>query len=313
MEPLTKRHGNALRLTAAGAALMAQRIAELRDTPGNELIEILNREFRLNWSRPVYWHHVVYKLGLDWTPATPRPPEVPPGELPMCSHCGKVRTPVRYSLANKGGRLVLCEDRCCPTCGGKLELHRVLDKATGKPHSGYWAHALPLLPRNCVNPKCGKQFTPANTKKAHQEACSPACTAIIGTRKWQNSHPDQVREQNKQGAERRQAKVRAVWRLKNIEGLDLKTGLRASLAAHWTLLLEDKSQYEQAQATCQRLYSDSADPLNATKQFLRRWPQVIEDEKQRVAKLDEDQRQMEVKDLEARLERELAKPLKKAS
>lgn len=133
-----------------------------------------------------------------------------------------------------------------------------------------------------------------------------APTVAAESRQKQSKHSKRLWADRKQ-------KSADVERLQNVEGLDLKTGLRASLAAHWTLLLEGKSQYEQAQAICQRLYSDSTDPLNATKQFLRRWPQVIEDEKQRVAKLDGDQRQMEVKDLEPRLKRELAKPLKKAS
>jgi hypothetical protein len=96
-------------------------------------------------------------------------------------------------------------------------------------------------------------------------------------------------------------------RLKNVEGLDLKTGLRVSLAAHRDLA--HKSQYQMAPD----IYPDSSDPFNAIKQLFRRLRPVIEDEKQRVTKLTDDERQRDAEDLEARLKLELAKPPKKSA
>jgi hypothetical protein len=86
---------------------------------------------------------------------------------------------------------------------GKLELHTTVDKATGKPEIRYWAHALPLLPRNCVNPKCGKEFTPEDIKKAHQECCSKPCIRIFAVRNWEKNHPEEARKLAKKSAERR--------------------------------------------------------------------------------------------------------------
>jgi hypothetical protein len=188
---------------------MAQRIAELcaHRTPSNDLTDILNEEIGLKQTIQYYWR-VASTLGLVWTPAKRRPPEVPLAELPICIHCGKVRMPVLWNLSNTHGqRLLLCEDRCCPTCGGKLELHTSLDKATGKPAFSYWAHALPLLPRNCSNPKCGKQFTPTNTKKAHKETCSHHCMQVVAVRNWEKMHPEQALKFQKQSSANRQANV----------------------------------------------------------------------------------------------------------
>jgi hypothetical protein len=202
---LTYRHGTQLWLTPAGKARMAKRMTELCEchTPANDLAEILNQEFGLKRTIQDYWQ-LAHRLGLSWTPVKRRPPEVPLAELPMCKYCGKVRMPVLYNLSNTyGERLLLCENRCCPTCGGKLELHTTVDKATGKPEIRYWAHALPLLPRNCANPKCGKEFTPEDIKKAHQECCSKPCIRIFAVRNWEKNHPEEARKLAKKSAERR--------------------------------------------------------------------------------------------------------------
>lgn len=125
--------------------------------------------------------------------------------------------------------------------------------------------------------------------------------------------PEEVELDAKKQAEQKQrrraaelAKLAERDRLKNVQGLDLKTGLRASLAAHRAS--RGKKPYQMASD----IYPDSSDPFNAIKQLFRRIHPVIKDEQQRVADLTDDQRETEVNDLEARLKRELAKPLKKS-
>jgi hypothetical protein len=112
---------------------------------------------------------------------------------------------------------------------------------------------------------------------------------------------------NKRQAEfraRQQAKLAAAERLKNLEGFDLKTGLRVSLLSY--RLLNDANLY----AAMEYVYPDSGDRYNAIKQLDRRFHAVIDDEKERLAKLTDDHRRLEAEHLHARLLREISKPKK---
>lgn len=204
LEPATK----ILSLSPDRSLQLDRRIRKLCDqhTPSNDLTEIVNRELGFNLTIQQCWHRA-RKLGLHWTAAKRRPPTIPEADLPACSYCGKIRMPVLYSLSNKGGRLFLCENRCCPTCGGKLEVHTVLDKATNKPATSYWAHALPLHPRSCANAKCGREFTPSDAKQAHKETCSRACMQNFAARNWEKKHPEEARRLQKNSAKRRRERT----------------------------------------------------------------------------------------------------------
>jgi hypothetical protein len=104
--------------------------------------------------------------------------------------------------------------------------------------------------------------------------------------------------------EKQQAKLAEAERLRNLEGLDLKTKLRVSLLAY--RLLGDANLY----AAMEYVYPDSGGPYNAVKQLERRFHAVIEDEKKRLAKLSDDQQRLEAEHLHARLLRETSKPKK---
>jgi hypothetical protein len=313
--PLTKRHGTTRRLTRAEAALLDQRLAELcaQGTPGPELTKTLNREMGLK--KTLYYYLARAKRrGLRWTRAVRvgrpghrlRPVELSPEDERRCKHCGDVRVPVLYQLFSKPGQALLCENKCCPipTCPEKLEVHEVLNKATGKVDARFWAHALPLHPRSCS--VCGKEFTPANIKQAHKMTCSDPCMHIFATRNWQKSHLEQVREQNKQGGRRRQANVRLAGRLKNVEGLDLKTGLQVSLLAH--RFLEGADLYGMRDGDV--IYPGSQDPYSALRQLQSRFSSIVGIEQARIAALPVEQRQSEKLNLIARLRGEEAKPKK---
>jgi hypothetical protein len=119
-------------------------------------------------------------------------------------------------------------------------------------------------------------------------------------------NPEKHKAYRRKYAARDRAKLAEAVRLKNVEGLDLKTGLRASLAAHMTLI--GKKPYQMASD----IHPDSSNPFDATKKLFRRQPVVIADEKQRIAKLASDERQREAINLGERLHHELAKPQKKS-
>lgn len=178
-----------------------------------ELTEKLNREFGLNWTRGTYWHRAK-RLRLKWAPVERigrpghrvTPIDLLPADQRRCKFCGKDRKLEPYSLS-KVRHVYLCENRCCPECGGKLEVHEVLSKITGKVEARYWAHALPLAPRKCLNPNCGTEFVPKDKRSPHQKGCSTSCTQIISTRSWEMSHPTEVKELQQRSSQNRKEKV----------------------------------------------------------------------------------------------------------
>jgi hypothetical protein len=117
-------------------------------------------------------------------------------------------------------------------------------------------------------------------------------------------NPDKLKARSRARNLHIRAKLAEAERLTRVEGLDLKTGLRASLAAH--AAFQGKKPYQMARDVC----PDSVDAFDAIKKLFRRFPTLIEDEKKRVAKLPENLRQTEAENLAARLKRELAKPKK---
>src|ERR1039458_3446297 len=101
-----------------------------------------------------------------------------PPEQPLCEWCGQVRMPVMFAVCTKPvGTVPLCDNQCCPECGGKLELRRTLTKSK----HAYWAHTWPLPSRNCII--CGKEFTPEHKRKPHENTCSPAHQRLAISRK----------------------------------------------------------------------------------------------------------------------------------
>ena len=175
------------RLTAAESKLLKRRLTQLckKGIPGPEITKRLNREFELNRNLGSYWRLAKYHLHFEWPRAVRvgRPghratsPELPPENERHCKHCGKLRVAVLYQVLSKGGQAFLCENKCCPGCGGKLEVHEVRNKTTGVVEAHFWAHALPLPARNCK--VCDKEFTPKNIKQAHQQNCARDHTQIF--------------------------------------------------------------------------------------------------------------------------------------
>jgi len=131
------------------------------------------------------------------------------GSLPICIYCGRVRKPAPYRIRHGApGPVLLCENRCCPECGGKLEAR--LHPATvrnGKRvmRASYWTHLEPMPLRNC--PKCNNPYRPAYKRFPHPEMCT-RCYALQRDRKWKAAHPEQRKEYDKRSAKRRTARVR---------------------------------------------------------------------------------------------------------
>ncbi len=90
-------------------------------------------------------------------------------------------------------------------------------------------------------------------------------------------------------------------RLKNLEGLDLISGLRLSLASHFSL--DGLTLY----AMRDDVYPDSVDSYAAIKRLFTNHKLRIEAEKGRITKLSDDQRQTEVQSLRSRLQSDIGK------
>ena len=89
-------------------------------------------------------------------------------------------------------------------------------------------------------------------------------------------------------------------RFRNLEGLDLRTGLRVSLAAH--LALEGIKPYTMRKD----IYPDSVDSAGAIKKLFLNHESKLDAEKQRITALPEDQRRLEADDVRTRLNAALA-------
>jgi hypothetical protein len=100
--------------------------------------------------------------------------------------------------------------------------------------------------------------------------------------------------------ERHKRKRAEYARLKNLEGLDLKTGLRVSLAA--CLSLEGEKRY----AMRNEIFPDSVDSRDAIKKLFKNHQPRIDSEKKRISALSENERQFEAKYLQTRLATQLA-------
>jgi hypothetical protein len=105
--------------------------------------------------------------------------------------------------------------------------------------------------------------------------------------------------------ERRKERLRKAMRLENTQGLDLRTGCQVTLAAHEEL--NGKKRYQMAPTVC----PGNADPFDGIKKLYRRLSAIISDEKRRIAQLTTAQRQLEIREIESRLRKELSKPPKK--
>jgi hypothetical protein len=181
-----------------------------RRTPGPVVTEILNRELGLSRNLDSYWK-LAKREGLKWTQAgrigrpghRAIPIELLPEDQRRCKFCGKDRRLVPYVLS-KARHVFLCENRCCPECGGKLEVHEVLNKA-GKVEARHWAHTLPLPPRNCS--VCGVEFRPENIRQCHKKTCSDSCMRIAATRNWEKNHPAEAKDLARRSSRNRQKLV----------------------------------------------------------------------------------------------------------
>jgi hypothetical protein len=181
--------------------------------------------------------------------------------------------------------------KICPGCGTEFEtsitnLRKIYhDQECGMKHREVLRHDIILAKR--------RERRARNPEKVRARA-----------REEYRRNPQKYIEFTKARRKKEREKLAKAGRLQNVEGLDLKTGLRGSLAAHG--LFNGKNTYEMASD----VYPDSSDPFNAIKQLVRRLGAVIEDERKRVSKLSADQRRREKEDLESRLKHEVAKPKK---
>jgi hypothetical protein len=113
--------------------------------------------------------------------------------------------------------------------------------------------------------------------------------------KARRNNPKWKEKSKERWAERKRTLAEAE-RLKNVEGLDLKTGIRVSLAA--CLSLEGANPYVMRN----EIYPDAADSFDSVKKlFSSNRVSNIEAEKRRMAKLPEDQRRAEGDHLRRRL------------
>jgi hypothetical protein len=134
--------------------------------------------------------------------------------------------------------------------------------------------------------------------------------ATATNRAWRAALPPErieiLYQKTRDWRERQKADALEAKRLRNVEGLDLTTGLRASLTAH--------GQFDGTRPVelAIYLYPGSDDPFGAHKQLKRRQSVAIKDEIARVGKLSDDQRRAEKADLRARLDRELTAANKSA-
>ena len=111
--------------------------------------------------------------------------------------------------------------------------------------------------------------------------------------KWAHSH--YVRK----GKALQKSRMAAAKRLKNLEGLDLKTGLRISIASN--LSLEGANLY----AMRNEVYPGAKDSFDSIKKLFANHAVKIEAEKKRLCRYSEDLRRAEGERLRNRLRREL--------
>ena len=131
----------------------------------------------------------------------------------LCAWCGKERLPVPPVSRTPP----LCENRCCPTCGWKLE--RVW-KSHG---NSYWSHVLPLPARACQG--CGTMFLP-DKLNPHQKFCGNRdCRDQVYaqkggdalkekkrrvSRKWRLGNPDRAKQQHARGAKKAREELQSL-------------------------------------------------------------------------------------------------------
>jgi len=131
---------------------------------------------------------------------------------------------------------------------------------------------------------------------------NPEKQAAIDAR-WRKNNPEKVKLRNKRGSTSRHAKLAELKRLKNVERVDLLTGLRLSLAAY--LSLEGVNPH----AMRNEIYPDAKDAADSIKKLLGNYRPVLEAEKKRLTARPEHSRRDEVADLRIRLYRELNREL----
>jgi hypothetical protein len=115
-----------------------------------------------------------------------------------------------------------------------------------------------------------------------------------------------IQEANRKRYVREREKLAEAERLKNVEGLDLKTGLRVSLLAH--RFVEGAKPYDMKDGDV--IYPGSQDPSSALRQLQSRFSAIIQIEQTRIRALPLEQRQSEKLNLIQRLRAEEAKPKK---
>jgi hypothetical protein len=259
------------------------------------------------------------------------PPEQP-YDYVICPVCN---LPVRKSMVGKGGHLAVKHKMTVKECRAaypgailysprRLALESARRKARPelvRARSKRWRDKNPYKAN--LNTRNWEAKNPEKAK-AHKRR-SAANYAPKRRAKWEARTPEQIEEDNRKQREsyaRRypnrspekvekdtersrvkyratQAKLAKADRLKNVEGLDLKTGLRVSLAAG--LLAEGATPYLMRD----EVYPDAKDPLDSIKKLLSNRAAPIDAEKLRFAGLPEDQRRAEIEDLRVRLHREL--------
>src|SRR5439155_23346164 len=161
-----------------------------------------------------------------------------------CAHCG-------HDFEPSSKRQRFCSRKC--QAANYAENNR--EKVTASKRGWKQRHRKPLQVKACALARCGKDF---ETRISQQKFCSEECREKdhyirhrqrydAYSKQYRERHPEWAKEaakrsyrrhKTKRNAESRQRydeakKERAdAKRLKNVEGSDLKTGLRVSLAAH---------------------------------------------------------------------------------
>jgi hypothetical protein len=222
-----------------------------------------------------------------------------------CPHCG---TDFETSSWN--------QSYCSRSCWLAENIDKV--KAIKRQSAARLHPSKPLQQKDCAH--CGNPFT---TRISWQAFCSEKCRAnahyrrhkpryTAYTKLYRKAKPEKARAackrhhakySSRENAKTRQRYMRRTTqalRLKNLEGVDLKTGLRISLVAH--RFLQNVTPY----AMRNDIYPDSADSHDAIKKIIKNHQARIEAEKQRISALSFDQRQDEAVELLTRLSSTLA-------
>lgn len=141
-----------------------------------------------------------------------------------------------------------------------------------------------------------------------QKFCDPCQLRADADRAqaYRDAHPEEVKATNVLRWKSQRERLNGAKRLENIEGLDLKTGLRVSLLAH--RFVEGAKLYDMREGDI--VYPNSQDPFAALRQLKQRFSPTIEAEQTRIAALTGEQRRIEKAQLSARLSTEEAKPKK---